>query len=213
MEKVKIGIFFKESDDDIAATPFYGSIEDAMIECPKLNANEAFNWGNSDEEEPIQSREALDDAQFKATIARHSNNDGCIQLLEDDRTFILIKIFLFWEQLIFHPPCRSALPTAATPSLLLAPHRFIHLYKPELKESKMAKRAEEAANFQGYVEPVIVANPTIADVIICEDNHHWKILSIYLCALVACLLVLFLALMLQFLQLWLAVLLLYFVAA
>ncbi|KAM7460329.1 hypothetical protein LguiB_036312 [Lonicera macranthoides] len=43
-----------------------------------------------------------------------------------------------------------------------------------LEGKSNAKRAEEAANFQGYVEPVIVANPTIADVIICEDNHHWK---------------------------------------
>ncbi|KAM7486024.1 hypothetical protein LguiA_002033 [Lonicera macranthoides] len=39
------------------------------------------------------SREALADTRFEAAIARPSNNDGCIKLLEDDRSSILNQNF------------------------------------------------------------------------------------------------------------------------
>ncbi|KAM7461481.1 hypothetical protein LguiA_029602 [Lonicera macranthoides] len=94
------------------------------------------------EEEPFQSREALVDAQFEAAIAKHSNNDGCIQLLEDDRSLILHQ----------NPPpplgttCSSSSIqkkpiTTPTPPPLLDPQRLLLLCKPELKDLKKAQKS------------------------------------------------------------------------
>ncbi|KAM7461438.1 hypothetical protein LguiA_029559 [Lonicera macranthoides] len=145
--------FFEESDDDITATiahdddqfhavtPSNGNIKEDLIECSKLSVKESLNWGNMAEEEPFQSREALADAQFKAAIAKHSNNDGCIQLLEDDRSAILHQNFPPLGTTCSSSSIQKAHLTIPTSPPLLDPQRLILFYKPELKDLKKAQKS------------------------------------------------------------------------
>ena len=50
---------------------------------------QALNWGNMAEEEPLQSREALADEEFAATMAKIDANNQGIQLEQDDRSSVL----------------------------------------------------------------------------------------------------------------------------
>ncbi|KAM7522788.1 hypothetical protein LguiA_012690 [Lonicera macranthoides] len=174
------------------------------------------------EEDPFQSREALADAQFEAAIVRHSNNDGCIQLMEDDKPSILHQNFPPLETTYSSSSIQKSPPHSSSSSYITGSTRVhshlqtraqrikngskvtpLHEQKKLSKAAKreanalartskanpatskhdpdvyqwnllladQPKRAEEAVNIQGNVEPVIAANPITTDAIICEDNH------------------------------------------
>lgn len=65
-------------------------MDDNEFHAHHLNAMQALDWGNMDEDEPLQSWEAMDEAAFEAATAKN-NEECCFQLNKMTGHLFLIR--------------------------------------------------------------------------------------------------------------------------
>ena len=126
------------SDDDLDNSSSHHE-GDYHIAVPTLNTKEALDWDTMAEDDPLPSWEARADAEFAFAMAKIDENNGCIQLEQDDRATALEHDFPPFHK--NHLPSSTSLSPAGSPCI---PINAISISSNEASHSATATKSSSS---------------------------------------------------------------------